>query len=52
MSSLWRSRYFVARAIPSNIWEYDVLDVFPFTTPEEKAMAKEAKRGKAPAPPQ
>ena len=37
---------------PTNIWEYDVLDVFPFTTPEAKAMAEEAKRGKAPAPPQ
>jgi len=37
---------------PTNIWEYDVLDVFPFTTPEAKAMAEEAKRGQAPAPPQ
>ena len=37
---------------PTNIWEYDVLDVFPFTTPEAKAMAEEAKRGKALAPPQ
>ncbi|HET6374389.1 MAG TPA: cupin domain-containing protein [Candidatus Polarisedimenticolia bacterium] len=31
---------------PSNVWEYDVLDYFPFTTPEAKAMAQEAKRAK------
>jgi quercetin dioxygenase-like cupin family protein len=30
---------------PTNVWEYDVLDVFPFSTPEAKAMAEEAKRG-------
>ena len=34
---------------PTNVWEYDVLDVFPFSTPEAKAMAEEAQRGKAPA---
>jgi quercetin dioxygenase-like cupin family protein len=27
---------------PSNVWEYDVLDFFPFTTPEAKVMAEEA----------
>ncbi len=32
---------------PSNIWEYDVLDAFPFSTPEAKAMAEEARREKA-----
>ncbi len=32
---------------PSNVWEYDVLDYFPFSTPEGKAMAEEAKRAKA-----
>lgn len=32
---------------PTNVWEYDVLNFFPFTTPEAKAMAAEAKRGKA-----
>ena len=30
---------------PTNVWEYDVLDVFPFSTPEAKAMAEEAQRG-------
>ena len=29
---------------PTNVWEYDVLDYFPFSTPEAKAMAAEAKR--------
>lgn len=29
---------------PSNVWEYDVLDYFPFNTPEAKAMAEEAKQ--------
>jgi len=29
---------------PTNVWEYDVLDYFPFNTPEAKAMAEEAKR--------
>lgn len=32
---------------PTNVWEYDVLDFFPFSTPEAKAMADEAKRAKA-----
>ena len=31
---------------PSNVWEYDVLDHFPFTSPEAKALAEEARRGK------
>ena len=30
---------------PTNVWEYDVLDYFPFNTPEAKAMAEAAKRG-------
>ncbi len=29
---------------PTNVWEYDVLDYFPFNTPEAKAIAAEAKR--------
>lgn len=29
---------------PINVWEYDVLDYFPFNTPEAKAIAAEAKR--------
>jgi quercetin dioxygenase-like cupin family protein len=33
---------------PTNVWEYDVLDHFPFNTPEAKAMAEDAKRAKAP----
>jgi quercetin dioxygenase-like cupin family protein len=32
---------------PSNVWEYDVLDYFPFTTPEAKVMAEEARRAEA-----
>jgi len=28
---------------PTNVWEYDVLDHFPFNTPEAKAMAEAAK---------
>ena len=31
---------------PTNVWEYDVLDSFPFSTPEAKAMAEEARRAK------
>ena len=31
---------------PTNVWEYDVLDYFPFSTPEAKAMAEEAKRSR------
>lgn len=34
---------------PSNVWEYDVLDFFPFSTPEAKAMAEEARRSKTPS---
>src|SRR5262245_10070399 len=34
---------------PTNVWEYDVLDYFPFNTPEAKAMAEEAKRATAQA---
>lgn len=26
---------------PANVWEYDVLDHFPFSTPQAKAMAEE-----------
>jgi quercetin dioxygenase-like cupin family protein len=29
---------------PTNVWEYDVLDYFPFATPQAKALAEEAKR--------
>jgi quercetin dioxygenase-like cupin family protein len=32
---------------PTNVWEYDVLDYFPFNTPEAKAMAAEARRATA-----
>jgi quercetin dioxygenase-like cupin family protein len=32
---------------PTNVWEYDVLDYFPFNTPEAKALAEEAKKGQA-----
>jgi hypothetical protein len=32
---------------PSNVWEYGVLDYFPFSTPEAKAMAEGARRAKA-----
>ncbi len=28
---------------PTNVWEYDVLDYFPFTTPEAKALVEKAK---------
>ncbi len=30
---------------PTNVWEYDVLDYFPFTTDRAKAIAEAAKRG-------
>jgi len=33
---------------PTNVWGYDVLDYFPFNTPEAKALAEAAKGG-APA---
>jgi len=29
---------------PTNVWEYDVLDYFPFNTPEAKALAEQAKK--------
>ena len=32
---------------PSNVWEYDVLDYFPFSTPEAREMAAEARRATA-----
>ena len=32
---------------PTNVWEYDVLDYFPFNTPEAKALAEQARRAKA-----
>jgi quercetin dioxygenase-like cupin family protein len=31
---------------PTNVWEYDVVDYFPFNTPEAKKMAEEARRSK------
>ncbi len=34
---------------PTNVWEYDVLDYFPFATPEAKAMAEEARKESASA---
>jgi len=27
------------------VWEYDVLDYFPFSTPESQAIAEEARQG-------
>ena len=32
---------------PTNVWEYDVLDRFPFATPEAKKLADEAKAAEA-----
>lgn len=32
---------------PTNVWEYDVLDYFPFSTPAAKTLAAEARSGKA-----
>jgi len=32
---------------PTNVWEYDVLDRFPFTTPQAKALAEAAKQTKS-----
>jgi dTDP-4-dehydrorhamnose 3,5-epimerase-like enzyme len=29
---------------PENVWEYDVLDYFPFSIPEAKAIAKAGPR--------
>ena len=34
---------------PSNVWEYVVLDHFPFAAPEAEALAEEARRSKAPS---
>ncbi len=34
---------------PTNVWEYDVLDYFPFSTPEGKKLAEEAKQANAKA---
>ena len=31
---------------PTNVWEYDVLDYFPFNTPEAQALVEEARRSK------
>ncbi|HEX3033943.1 MAG TPA: cupin domain-containing protein [Thermodesulfobacteriota bacterium] len=31
---------------PTNVWEYDVLDYFPFESPQAKALAEEARRAK------
>jgi hypothetical protein len=35
---------------PTNVWEYDVLNVFPFSTEKAKVLAAEAKAGKPAAP--
>ena len=35
---------------PTNVWEYDVLDYFPFNTPEAKALAEAAKNGTSSSP--
>jgi quercetin dioxygenase-like cupin family protein len=32
---------------PTNVWEYGVLDYFPFAAPEAQALAAEARRAKA-----
>ena len=32
---------------PTNVWEYDVLDYFPFNTPEAQKMAAEANSAKS-----
>ena len=31
---------------PTNVWEYDVLDYFPFNTPEGRALAEQVKEAK------
>ena len=36
---------------PTNVWEYDVLDRFPFSTPRAKTLAEEAKASTAAAAP-
>ena len=33
---------------PTNVWEYDVLDHFPFATPKAKELAEQAKAAAAP----
>ena len=33
---------------PTNVWEYDVLDYFPFNTPQAKALSEQAKAEQAP----
>ena len=35
---------------PANVWEYDVLDSFPFATPEAEAIAEEARRNRQAQP--
>ena len=32
---------------PTNVWEYDVLNLFPFSTPKAKALAAEARQAAA-----
>jgi len=32
---------------PTNVWEYDVVDYFPFNTPEAKKMMEEARKPKS-----
>lgn len=34
---------------PTNVWSYDVLDHFPFTTPEARTLAEEARRAQGPS---
>jgi len=48
-SDVARAMVRIAREAPRgpNVWEYDVLDYFPFSTPEAKAMAEEARGAKA-----
>ncbi|MBT3605936.1 MAG: cupin domain-containing protein [Candidatus Latescibacteria bacterium] len=31
---------------PTNVWEYDVLDYFPFSTPRAKALVDSVKAAK------
>jgi hypothetical protein len=33
---------------PTNVWEYDVLDVFPFASERAKTLAAEARKTSAP----
>jgi quercetin dioxygenase-like cupin family protein len=32
---------------PTNVWEYDVLDYFPFSTPEGRTIVEAERRAKA-----